>query len=40
VLKAALGEETVSAYIKLRRDDWNAYSRHLTEWERQTTLDC
>jgi glutamate---methylamine ligase len=40
VLKAALGEETVAAYIKLRRDDWNAYSRHLTEWERQTTLDC
>jgi glutamine synthetase len=40
VLKAALGEETVAAYMKLRRDDWNAYSRHLTEWERHTTLDC
>jgi glutamine synthetase len=24
----------------LKHDDWNAYSRHLTEWERQTTLDC
>ena len=40
VLKAALGEETQSAYLKLKYDDWNAYSRHLTEWERQSTLDC
>jgi glutamate---methylamine ligase len=40
VLKDALGEKTVDSYIKLKTDDWNAYSRHLTEWERQTTLDC
>jgi glutamate---methylamine ligase len=30
----------VEAYSKLRLADWNAYSRHLTEWERDTTLDC
>jgi glutamate---methylamine ligase len=40
VLKDAFGEKTVAYYIKLKTDDWNAYSRHLTEWERQTTLDC
>jgi glutamate---methylamine ligase len=40
VLKNAFGEKTLAAYIKLKHDDWNAYSRHLTEWERQTTLDC
>jgi glutamine synthetase len=40
VLKAALGEETQAAYLKLKYDDWSAYSRHLTEWERQSTLDC
>jgi len=40
VLKDAFGEKTVASYIKLKTDDWNAYSRHLTEWERQTTLDC
>jgi glutamine synthetase type III len=40
VLKNGLGEDAVSAYLKLKHDDWNAYSRHLTEWERQTTLDC
>jgi glutamine synthetase type III len=40
VLKYAFGEETLASYIKLKHEDWNAYSRHLTEWERQTTLDC
>ncbi len=40
VLKAALGEKPLASYIKLKQDDWNAYSRHLTDWERQTTLDC
>ena len=32
--------EFIAAYIKLKTEDWNDYSRHLTEWERQTTLDC
>ncbi len=40
VLKAGLGEDVLASYLKLKHDDWNAYSRHLTEWERQTTLDC
>ena len=40
VLKEALGEKTLTSYIKLKTADWNDYSRHLTDWERQTTLDC
>jgi glutamate---methylamine ligase len=40
VLKAAMGADFASAYLKLRHEDWNAYAKHLTEWERQTTLDC
>jgi len=40
VLKAALGDKPLASYIKLKHDDWNSYSRHLTDWERQTTLDC
>jgi glutamate---methylamine ligase len=40
VLRNAFGEKTLAAYIKLKHDDWNAYSRHLTDWERHTTLDC
>ena len=39
-LRAQLGEPFVSAYLKLRHADWNAYTRHLTQWERETTLDC
>jgi glutamine synthetase len=40
LFKTALGEDVLAAYVKLKHDDWNTYSRHLTEWERQTTLDC
>ncbi len=40
VLRDRLGDEFSSAYLKLKYDDWNKYSRHLTEWERETTLDC
>ena len=30
----------VPAYVKLKTQDWNDYARHLTAWERDTTLDC
>jgi glutamine synthetase type III len=40
MLRASLGEGFVSAYLKLRMEDWNAYAQHLTQWERDTTLDC
>jgi len=40
VLREGLGQDVVGSYLKLKREDWNAYARHLTEWERQTTLDC
>ena len=39
VLKAALGP-AVDALIKLRSAEWTDYTRHLTQWERDTTLDC
>ena len=40
VLQSGLGEDLVASYLKLRHADWNDYARHLTDWERQTTLDC
>ena len=40
VLREGLGDEFSTAYLKLKYEDWNRYSRHLTEWERETTLDC
>jgi glutamine synthetase len=39
-LKAALGESFVSSYAKLKHAEWNEYAAHLTQWERQATLDC
>jgi glutamine synthetase len=35
-----LGDETVSAFVKLKNAEWNAYTSHLSDWERQNTLDC
>jgi glutamine synthetase type III len=32
--------QLVPAYLKLKKIEWNDYTRHLTEWERDTTLDC
>jgi glutamine synthetase type III len=39
VLNEAFGS-FVPSYLKLKHEEWNAYCRHLTQWERDTTLDC
>ncbi len=39
-LRTAIGDETCSAFLKLKHGDWNDYARHLTDWERDNTLDC
>ena len=39
VLHEALGG-FVPSYLKLKTQEWNDYCRHLTQWERDTTLDC
>ncbi|MBP27805.1 type III glutamate--ammonia ligase [Methylobacterium sp.] len=39
VLNDALGS-FVPSYLKLKQEEWNSYCRHLTEWERDNTLDC
>ncbi|MBL8884067.1 MAG: type III glutamate--ammonia ligase [Hyphomicrobium sp.] len=39
-LKAALGNEFADAYIKLKTGEWNYFASHLTQWERDHTLDC
>jgi glutamine synthetase len=39
VLKNAFGS-FVPAYLKLKIEEWNDYSRHLSQWERDNTLDC
>ena len=39
VIKGALGA-TADAFIKLKMAEWTNYARHLTQWERDNTLDC
>jgi len=38
-LREGLGE-IVPAYLKLKHNEWNDFARHLTQWERDATLDC
>jgi glutamine synthetase type III len=38
-LKAALGSEFSAAYLKLKQMEWNSFSSHFTQWERDNTLD-
>jgi glutamine synthetase len=40
LLRDALGDAFVDAYLKLRRAEWDAYASHLTSWETDTTFDC
>ena len=40
VLTNALGKSFMSAYLKLKTRDWDSYCQHLTEWERENTLNC
>ena len=38
-LKTVLGEEFSAAYLKLKHGEWSSYASHLTQWERDNTLD-
>ena len=39
-LKAALGAALVDSYCKLKREEWNEYTRAISQWEYDHTLDC
>ncbi|NRG17768.1 type III glutamate--ammonia ligase [Rhizobiales bacterium] len=38
-LKAALGEEFCEAYLKLKKDEWNAFVSHFSRWEKENAID-
>jgi glutamine synthetase type III len=40
VLKAHLGEAFIAAYLKLKYQEWEQYTGHLSQWEIQHTIDC
>ena len=39
-LRAGLGDELIDSYVKLKEQEWNRFTHHLTQWERDHTLDC
>lgn len=39
-LGAALGAEFSTSFARYKHAEWVDYTRHLTDWERRTTLDC
>ncbi|MFQ5984536.1 MAG: type III glutamate--ammonia ligase [Alphaproteobacteria bacterium] len=40
MLRAALGDEFIDSYVKLKHEEWQSFTRHLTKWELDHTLDC
>ncbi|MFY0613848.1 MAG: type III glutamate--ammonia ligase [Hyphomicrobiaceae bacterium] len=40
ILRSGLGESTIDAFVKLKMADWVDYTHHLSDWERDKTLDC
>ncbi|MGB8702920.1 MAG: type III glutamate--ammonia ligase [Thermosynechococcaceae cyanobacterium] len=40
VLRRSLGEPFLTAYLKLKHQEWNQYHTAITPWELETTLDC
>ena len=39
-LRAALGDELIDAYCKLKMDQWDDFAKSISQWERDNTLDC
>ncbi len=40
VVREQFGDSFVDAYVRMKTEEWNSYTKHLTEWERHNTLDC
>lgn len=38
-LKAMMGDDFSSAYLKLKHQEWNSYASHFSKWETENTLD-
>jgi glutamine synthetase type III len=38
-LKEVMGEEFSSAYLKLKHQEWNLFTSHFSQWEKDNTLD-
>jgi glutamine synthetase len=38
-LKAMMGDEFSSAYLKMKQEEWNSFVSHFSRWEKEHTLD-
>ncbi|MCP4329594.1 MAG: type III glutamate--ammonia ligase [Alphaproteobacteria bacterium] len=38
-LRETMGADNIDSYVKLKMGEWDRYSRHLSQWERDHTLD-
>ncbi len=38
-LKKMMGDEFSASYIKMKRQEWDSFVTHFTQWERENTLD-
>jgi glutamine synthetase len=40
VARSAFGDEFIDSYVKLKNEEWGRFTRAITPWERDHTLDC
>lgn len=40
VVREQFGDSFVNSYVRMKTEEWNSFTKHLTEWERHNTLDC
>jgi glutamine synthetase len=40
VARTAFGSEFIDSYVKLKNEEWKRFTRTVTPWERDHTLDC
>ncbi len=40
VARSAFGDEFIDSYVKLKNEEWLRFTRAITPWERDHTLDC
>lgn len=40
VIRECLGDDLIDSYVKLKKKNWDDYTYHLSQWERDNTLDC
>jgi glutamine synthetase len=40
VIRDGLGKPFVESCVKLKLREWRSYAAHITQWERDHTLDC